>query len=458
MSDDSSLRPSGLLGDVAGFIFDAAPHPNCEIALAGSIAFMAGVCGKAYNTYTGAGLNQYILLLASTGMGKEAAATGISKLFAAVSASVPAAADFKGPALVSSAGLLKWLDKRPSIVSVIGEFGYKLKAISSPKANPNDEALKATLLDLFGKSGAGSVVDPMAYSERDKQTGVILSPALTLLGESVPGVVYEAMSEGMILSGLLPRFMVIEARGGRAPLNETAGLAVPDAALTQRLADLCGYCLTLAHQGNVHVIQADDSAKATFREFGQWVTDRINAHTSETHRELWNRAHLKALKLASLAAVGINPLAPIVTITETMWATNLIVSQTEAMLSKFENDEVGEVAGDEVKQQNELLKAIGAYATQPLDRVERYGGFTDEMHRDGVVTGTYLSRRLIKLATFRNDRIGATNALNRALKSLLESDELKEVAKSQMQARYGAAPRAFVVANPTRFLKSARGA
>ncbi len=101
--------PPGLIGEVARYMRSAAPHPNDDIALAGAIAFMAGICGKAYNTYTGAGLNQYILLLASTGMGKEAASNGISKLFTAIIASVPAAGDFKGPALVSSAGLLKWL-------------------------------------------------------------------------------------------------------------------------------------------------------------------------------------------------------------------------------------------------------------------------------------------------------------------------------------------------------------
>jgi hypothetical protein len=449
--------PPGLIGEVANYIRSAAPHPNDDIALAGAIAFMSGVCGKAYNTYTGAGLNQYILLLASTGMGKEAASNGISKLFTAIIASVPAAGDFKGPALVSSAGLLKWLDKKPSVVCIIGEFGYKLKAISSPKANPNDEMLKATLLDLYGKSGAGSVVDPMAYSDKEKNTGVIIAPALTVLGESVPGIVYEAMTDSMVLSGLLPRFIVIEAKGKRSQLVETAGAVLPDPALVQRLADLCGQSLTLAHQGQVYAVPADEAAKVLFRQFGQWVTDQINSHNSEVQRELWNRAHLKSLKLAALCAVGINPTHPLVTIHEAQWATDLVASQTRNLLAKFDSGEVGEVAGDEVKQLNELIKTIATFINSPFEAYERYGGFTDDMHRDGIVTGTYLSRRLIKLATFRNDRIGATNALNRALKSLLESDELREVPKTQMQAKYGSGSKAYVVANPTRFVKSLKG-
>ena len=36
--------PSGLLGDIARFIYDAAPSPVPEIALAGAIGLMAGIC------------------------------------------------------------------------------------------------------------------------------------------------------------------------------------------------------------------------------------------------------------------------------------------------------------------------------------------------------------------------------------------------------------------------------
>lgn len=445
------LQPiPGLIGTIRDFIFCAAPHPNSDIALAGSIALMAGIAGRAFNTYTGAGLNQYILLLASTGLGKEAAASGISKLLAAITPSVPAAGDFKGPALVSSAGLVKWLDKKPSVVSVIGEFGYKLKAISSPKANPNDELLKATLLDLYGKSGAGNVLDPMAYSDRDKHTAPIHSPALTLLGESVPGIVYEALNESMVLSGLLPRFMVIEAKGPRSPLTE-APASQPCPQLAQILADLCAHCLALNFSNRVQVVEADADAKVKFREFGQWVTDQINGHQSETLRELWNRAHLKALKLASLCAVGINPHNPVVTVHETMWATNMVVGQVNALAAKFANGEVGEVAGDEVKQQRAIMRAITEYVAGPYTRWESYHG-TGEMHRDGVVTLPHVMQRLRGTAAFKHDRIGATKAIERTIKLLLDGDQLREISGVQMQAKYGSKPRAYVISDPASFL------
>src|SRR5699024_7716505 len=70
--------PPGLLGQVADFILAAAPRPVPEIALAGAIGLMSGIAGRAYNV-SNTGLNQYVLLLAPTGTGKEAMASGIDK-------------------------------------------------------------------------------------------------------------------------------------------------------------------------------------------------------------------------------------------------------------------------------------------------------------------------------------------------------------------------------------------
>lgn len=448
--------PPGLIGDIAEYIFQQSPRPHASISLAGAIALLSGICGRAYNTHTGAGLNQYILVLAPTGMGKEAAASGIAKLIAAITPSVVSASDFKGPTFVSAAGLLKWLAEHPCFVSVVGEVGYLLKRLSASRITPNDAALLAILLDLYAKSGAGSVFDPLAYSDKEKQTKAIIAPSLTILGESVPGVVFEALSESVVLSGLLPRFLVIEATGARVDLVEGAGTVQPPSDLVQRLADLAAHCLSMGHNGTVQHVQASPEAASLLRDFDRWTTAQINAHNSEAQRELWNRAHLKALKLASVIAVGMDRFNPVIGPKCAEWAIALVVEQTNSLIAKFDAGEVGEIGGNEIKQQNELLKAIGQYLSEPIDRLGNYGGFTFDMHRDGVVTGTYLSRRLIKLKCFE-DKIGATNALKRAIATLLEGDELREMPKLQMQAKYGSSPKAYVVANPTRFIKAIRG-
>lgn len=446
-----NIFPPGLLGEVAQFILDASPRPVPEISLAGAIALLSGITGRAYNV-SGQGLNQYILLLAMTGAGKDAISSGISKLMAQVQTSVPAAADYRGPGeLVSSAGLIKWLDRKPAVVSILGEIGLLMQQMASPQASVHLKGLERILLQVYSKSGKGNVLDPMAYSEKEKNTPAIPSPSLTIIGESVPERFYEVLDEGMIASGLLPRFMCFEYKGRREYLKEGTEHIQPSFRLTQGLADLTAQCLTLSHNNNVHNVPLDDEATKHFREFEKWTTDQINESKSEVMRQLWNRAHLKALKLAAVCAVGINPMDPVVTINETMWATKMVVEQTERLIGKFETGAVGQVGGSENKQLSTLVQVISHYIGKPFWEQPKCG-INEYMHAAGVITESTLSRRLIAMACFRHDKAGATNAIKRTIKMLLDSDELREVPKAQMQATYGTGPRAFVVANPARFV------
>ena len=442
--------PPGLLGEIAHFFLQAAPRPVPEIALAGAIAYLAGLTGRAYNV-SGTGLNQYVLYLAPTGVGKDAVASGVSKLNNSIIGQVPSIIDFKGPGeLVSSAGLIKWLDRKPCVLSILGEFGKKMREMASPHANAHVQGLSRVLLQMYSKSGHGEVFDPMAYSDKEKNTNPIVSPSLTILGESVPESFYESLDETLIADGLLPRFMVFEYKGDRAYLNKKAKEALPPFALTQNLANLVGACLTNMNQRAVKDVVMTPEAEAKFDEFDRYSTDVINKST-EVPRQLWNRAHLKAMKLAALRAVGENWAEPVITLEHCMWATTLIVEQTQKLVAKFETGQVGAVGGSEAKQMHEVIRVISQFIHSDFDKYAKYGGGFD-MHKHGVITEAHISRRLISVACFKNDRIGATNAIKRTIKTLLEADEIREMPPSQMQEKYGTKPRAFVVANPHRFM------
>lgn len=448
--------PPGLIGEVAAYIHEQAPYPNKTIALAGAIGFLSGLAGRAYNTHTGAGLNQYLLVLASTGAGKEAIADGISKLMLSAQVSVPAITGFKGPAHFASAqGMLKALATSPCFVSIIGEFGLKFRALASPKASPNDVALKAALLDLFGKSGQGKLLDPMAYSDTTKNTATIESPALSIIGESTPESFFEAIDDGVIADGLLPRFLVFLAIQKRPYLNKNA-IASPPPPLVKAVVDLADICLRYAHTRQATIVGIDAEAADTFNRFERWTTDQINQGNSEASRQLWNRANLKAQKLASLCAVGINPLAPSVVNAEAMWATNLVAAQTHYLLGRFAAGDIGEVGGNETRQLDDLTRVIREYLVNGFEVASKYLRGNEqtlrEMYCKQVFPLSYLQRRLFGLAAFKNDRIGATKAIDRAINSMLLGDYIREMSPKQMFETFGIMPRSFVVANPHRFI------
>lgn len=450
--------PPGLIGEVAQFIHDAAPRPVAQIALAGAIGLIAGITGRAYNV-SGTGLNNYVLLLAPTGTGKEAIANGISKLMGAIKTSVPASTEFIGPGEIrSDAALLKWLSKAPCFVSTVGEFGLRLKQMSAPNANSHETGLKRVLLDLYNKSGHGNTLNPMAYSDKEKNTDAIQSPAFTLLGESTPERFYEALDESMVSEGLLPRFLTMEYTGPRPPLSTSHMTAQPSFTLVERLATLAAHCLTVAHGGNVQQVHIDQEAQALFDAFDKHADAQINSARSETIRHLWNRAHIKAMKLAALCAVGIYPFNPVVTINEAQWATNIIASEVTNLLAKFEAGEIGSGAvgsSSEVKQIKDMIAVIARWSSGTHDECAKYG-VTPDMHRDGVFPVSALTMRLASQAAFRTDRMGATNAIKRAFQHLLDADDIRELPKSQMQMKYGKSARAFIVANPQRFTQSKR--
>lgn len=444
-------RPPGLLGDIAAFIYAAAPRPVPEIALAGAIGLLAGITGRAYNV-SHTGLNQYVMLLAATGTGKEAIASGIEKLMRAVRVQVPASAEFLGPSdIASPEALLKYMDYASScFVSLMGEFGLKLKAMSSNNAPPHLIGLRRLFLDLYNKSGEGGVLRPMIYSDKQKNTPDIYGPAFTLMGESTPEKFYEALNENMIAEGLLPRFTMIEYLGDRPPLNESHGSIKPPNELVNMLAQLCGHALTLSKNNTAIHVKCDDRATAIMKQFNVYADSKINNSDREVTRQLWNRAHIKALKLAALVAVGDHPYTPTITEAAANWAINLVVTDTENLLLRFENGTVGVMENSDSKQMDDMSRAIAEYMTKPHEQMDKYG-VTMTLHQARVIPYSYLSRRLSASSSFKQDRMGATNAIKKIVQALIERGDVQEVPRNDALTKFKTTARCFIISNPASF-------
>jgi len=438
--------PPGVLGEIASFILAASPRPVPEIALAGAIGLFAGIVGRSYNI-SGTGLNQYVLLVAKTGRGKEAMAAGVSKLMKVVKQSIPSATEFEGPTEIASPqALIKWLGHSPSIYSIVGEFGLKLKEMSSPQAPIYTSGLKRILLDLYQKSGEGSVLGAMAYSNKDENTAVVNSPAFTLVGESTPETLFEQLSEGLITNGLLPRFMVIEYNGPRTPLSQSHETAKPSVALQNKLAEVIAHSKSLQASGAVQRVAIDPAAITRFATFNDYCDHQINSESEGlVGCELWNRAHLKALKLAALVAVGQNYIDPKITGDIAMGAIEMTRDQTAGLCARFRRGELGSLQNSEAKQTSEILRVLAEYITSPFEATEKYGG-TREMHEKKIIPASYIQRRLVDTAAFRGK--GATRAINERLREMLDADELRQLPKNQMIENFGTGAKAFAVANP----------
>jgi len=432
---DTLALPGGFVGSLAEYIYGSAIRPVPEIALCAAIALTAGVVGRSFNI-SGTGLNQYLLVLARTGSGKEGAATGIDSMVSAVRPQVPMIDEFIGPgAFASGQALVRVLDKNPCFVSVLGEFGLTLQAMCSPNANAAQVMLKKVLLDIYAKSGWTKVLRSSVYSDTDKNTKAIQAPNVTIFGESNPEKFYEGLDSNIIAEGLLPRFSIFEYTGPRPNSNPSAFAPPPDN-LVRAFANLAAVAMAAQQNRVCSPVQLDAQAMPLLGNggaFDLFATEEINRNTNDVARQLWNRAHLKALKMAALIAVGANPHQPIITKHIADWSIQLISRDIKKLFAKFESGEVG--SGD-VRLELDIRRAVTAYLK--MNATERKGyGCPEKMATMPLVPFHYLRRRLRLLVSFKNDRRGANNALTQTLTAMVDGEVLTRLSPIQSRDQCG---------------------
>lgn len=442
--------PPGLVGEIAQFIYSAAPRPVPEVALAASIALMAGITGRAYNI-SGTGLNQYVLLLAMTGAGKEAAASGINKLMNMIKMQVPTSYGFIGPSEISSgSALFKYLgNQSQSFISLLGEFGLRLQQMSAHGANGSEVSLRRMFLELYNKSGYTDVLQASVYSKKEDSTSLVQSPSFSVLGESTPERFYGILNEDMISEGLLPRFLLIEYKGNRPAANQNHTSVVPSFSLIEKLAALAAQCETVNHSNPRRVINVGSTSEAArmLFDFDKYADNKINNTNKDIIRQLWNRAHLKVLKLSALLAVGQNMIEPTIQASDMEWAASLVQADIAALTERFE---AGDIGGNsyEIKQSNEIVRMIKEFVSVPYDQVSKYmPPKSNQLHSDKIIPYSYLSKRLIATAVFRTDKNGSTFAIKRAIQNLIDGDRIKELGKVWTNEKYGTSQRCFVISD-----------
>lgn len=434
--------PPGIVGEVAQYIYQTAVRPVPEIALAAAVACVAGIVGRSYNI-SGTGLNQYIVLLARTGTGKEGATTGIDNLIAAIRPQIPMVDQFIGPSTFASGpALVKVLDERPCFVSILGEFGITLQQLCDPRANTADKTLKKVLLDLYGKSGWNKVLRSSVYSDKEKNTRIVQAPNVTILGESTPETFFNGLSTVHIAEGLIPRFSIVDYRGERPPRNRNAGQP-PSADLVRRFAELITVALTTSGNNTCAPVSMLTEAVDLLDRFDTECDAKINKAANEVDSQLWNRAHLKALKLAALVAVGCNPHSPTIDAGIAQWAIDFVRHDVSVIYERFKE---GNVGTSESKQEFELKRVVMDYMTRSAASLASYA-VDEALHRDKVVPYDYIRRRLSQVNCFTSDPKGTTRATQDLLKDLVEAGVLAQIPYSTSVAKYNKRGAMYTVAN-----------
>lgn len=424
--------PPGMVGALAQYIYATAPRPVREIAIVAALGLMAGICGKAYNV-SNSGLNQYIVLIARSAIGKETLHSGIANLMQHVNSAVPAAMSFvdfsdyaSGPALT------KGVAANPSFVNVSGEWGKKLKRLADEDGRDSAmQTLRTVMTNLYQKSGAGSIVGGIGYSNKENNVASITGASYSLVGESTPGGFYEALTETMMEDGFLSRFTIIEYTGDRPPANPTPA-SRPDSYLLDRLCEICQHSLTQIAGFRAVDVLRNSAAGEILKDWDLECDDTIRAAgEDESIRQMWNRAHLKTMRIAALLAVGDNFVEPTMTAAHVNWAKAVVVKGIEIMQRRMES---GDVGMNDNARERKLLSVMKKYLKEPVPKSYKV---SDAMRLQGIVPRKYLQMAVSSSTAFAKHRSGSSNqSLDLSIRSLIDSGWLTEYPKDKAIAEF----------------------
>lgn len=423
--------PPGVVGQLAQWFYALAPRPVREVAIVSALGLVAGIYGRAYNI-SGSGLNLYIVLVARSAIGKEAMHSSISKLSHLMMSSGATAfsnfVDFSdyasGPALVKAISN----SACGSFVNVAGEWGRKLRKMSDDHTEGPMSSLRTVMTNLYQKSSAGTIVGGIGYSDKEKNIASTNGVAYSMIGETTPDTFYESLTNTMMQDGFMSRFIVVEYAGLRPEFNTANSVPIPED-LKEILLTGAGIVMQCP-PGGFYDVATSREAQIMLDAFDKHCDQQINATDDESWRQMWNRAHLKTLKVAALLAVTENPMAPIVTEEHAEWALNLIHRDISIMRRKMSEGDVGD--GDVVRERK-LLAVLADYLKHPIAAGYK---ITDDMRKAGVVARKYLQIRLQRTNSFAKHKLGQTLALDHTIRSLVDSGYLVEVPKDKIPVEW----------------------
>lgn len=431
--------PPGLMGAIARMIYNHAPRPVKEVAIVGALGLMAGLAGKAWNIPQ-TGLNLYVILVARSGIGKEAMHSGISAIIKTCMKDNPGFhkyVDFteyaSGPALIKACAA------NPCFVNVSGEWGRRLQRLASEDGREGPlQTLRTQMTNLFQKSGPAAIVGGIGYSTTDNNVASISGVSYSLIGETTPNTFFKALTDSMMEDGFMSRFLIVEYEGER-PDENMHRIDFPDPALTRAINAIATQADQLIIQDKSCPLGRTEEAATAMAAFDKECDRNVRASNDESRRQMWNRAAIKVMRIAGLCAVGDNCFAPCITLEHVEWAIYMVMKDIRAMRKRLES---GDVGVDDISRERKLASVIKTYLSEPIPGSYK---IPDTMRQNGIIPRSYLQVRVQRSPAFNSHKLGNNRALDETINSLLQNGYIMDVQKDKVVDAYGFHGKAYRV-------------
>ena len=285
---EAMIPQDGLIRWVYEFYRNVSQFPSPVMGMATALSFCETIFGRRIRSQTDLRTNDYNVVMAPTGSGKEACETTIVKLFAA------AGYDMSHPPDVQSGnGLLAMIADKPCGIWVCDEFGKTLEALLDRRANPHLKQIGTHLLKLYGK--AATVYGGAAHAAGSKNR--VDQPHLCLLGLTTPKV-FSSITADQVDDGLFGRLAFFVCQDRPKMVISTA-TAPPDYLVTQvkRWIEWAP-----RGEGNLEgpspaILKMTAPAFSRWTEHSEKIRERMDCE-GELRAGVWCRVAARTMKLA----------------------------------------------------------------------------------------------------------------------------------------------------------------
>lgn len=446
-----------LVGRLADYLYKGSKKPVREIALGTSIAVLAGITGRAFYLEN-LGLNQYVAVLADSGVGKTSGQGAINTLLTAVAdfeqpeANIGklggATFDFIEGSVASGPGLHAQMfdSETHSYCSFLGEFGHILKRLTDGKDGTNDTELRGKLLELYTLSGQGFWLRPRRNKKQEESLGAVYRPALSFLGDSTTELFYRAVAPETVAEGFLSRMLVIEYEGD-AVYTQKHPQWQPPPDLVEDMAKLMHKAHRLCTDKGSKFERVGYDSQATEAAMDQY--DRRNVDIQNAKRKegskaeaiLWSRVTERVKKLAALNAVGRNWESPQITMADIAWSQEIV----ERGMARYKaHEEAGDIGSPVQGQMAAIQKAMADYFKLPDESLWATYRVKPEVRDRGIIPLRYFQIRMRKYAAFQGTPMGPDRAISIALLNAVDAGVIGVPTSDQTDAVGMRGGKAFV--------------
>jgi hypothetical protein len=226
------LKPGGILQMFMDYVEASSVRHIPLFALGAGIIAIGTLMGGKVRTQTGLGTNFYMIGLAPTGEGKNAALDALKALFCASDDSTMA--KLLGPTtLASDAALLSSVSKKPVQVMLFDEMGDFMNVVNR-RSGSSVSGIPKALKELYTNTHSYS---KKSFADTNKDFSIIWHN-LSFFGTGIPKTFWESINMRDVGDGFLSRNLILQYQSDEYKEKKYTIDATPKAGLVESMVDL----------------------------------------------------------------------------------------------------------------------------------------------------------------------------------------------------------------------------